>query len=150
LKSLLPEARAIFEEKPKSAQLLKETWDAARVVLIEGNQTAQAQLEAAQQMAPEILLLKIEDRLARLENTFMQLSDAISTMEKGKEEALGRTLYAVAQKQKETAMPSAEEGAVEEKVAEPATIEEAAREDPTQAGTLGHKEAADESGRDIS
>ena len=150
MKSLLPEARAIFEEKPKSAQLLKETWDAARVVLIEGNQTAQAQVEAAQQMAPEILLSKIEDRLARLENTFMQLSDAILTMEKGKEEALGRTLYAVAQKQKESAIPSTEEGAVEEKVAEPVTIEEAAREDPTQAGTLGHKEAADEAGRNIS
>ena len=101
MKALLPEATAIFEKKQRSADSIKDTWDAARVILVEGMQAANAQVEAAQQLAPEVLLLKIENRLARLEDTFMQLSEAVLKIGNGKEEVLGKTLYAVALNQTE-------------------------------------------------
>ena len=101
MKNLLPEANKILEKRTKSAQAIKEPWEAARLILNDGMQAATAQIEAAQQLQPELLLLKIEDRLARLEDVFMQLSAAILTIEKGQEEVLGKTLYAVAQKKGE-------------------------------------------------
>lgn len=151
----MPEAKAICEKKPKSAEAIKATWDAARVVLLEGHQAAQAQIETAQQMAPEALLFKIEDRLARLESTFMQLSDAILTIEKGKEEALGRTLYSAARKQREAPWTTtdpriSEETVAEQKDAEEGTVKELAPQGDVRATSepaLAHKEGPEEAGR---
>jgi hypothetical protein len=150
----LPEAKAISDKKPKSAQSIKETWDAARVILADGMQAATAQIEAAQEMAPDLLLLKIEDRLARLEDTFRQISAAILTIDKGKEEVLGKTLYTVAQKQRELGA-KAEPGNTEEKALEPntaegRTIEESAPQEvirATSEGVLGRKETTEEAGK---
>jgi hypothetical protein len=153
LKALLPEAKSVFGKRPNSVQSFQETWDAARVVLVAGNQTAQAQLEAAQQMTPENLLFKIEYRLARLENTFMELSDAILTIEKGKEDALGKTIYAVAQKQRESEK-AAKQARIEETVAKQKTIEGVTVEKPAPGEPLrviseavsGRKDGAEEPG----
>ncbi|KAE9376855.1 hypothetical protein N431DRAFT_462663 [Stipitochalara longipes BDJ] len=152
LKNLLPEAKVIFQKKPRSAESIKQTWDAARVVLVEGMQAANAQIEAAQQLAPELLLLKIEDRLARLEDTFMQLSNAVLKIEKGKEELLGKTVYAVALNQTEEtvmAQPGTVAGqTVEQKTTKGGTIKEAAPREAIRATPeplLERKEAAEES-----
>jgi hypothetical protein len=156
MKILLPEAKAIFEKKSRSAQAIKETWDAARVILVDGNQIAQGQLETAQQMSPDILLFKIEDRLARLENTFMQLSDAILAIEKGKEEVLGKTFYTMAQNQKDAGTmvrPERIEKVVgEQEAAEGGKVEEAAPQKAIQGASgsiLGRKEVSDEAGKNM-
>jgi hypothetical protein len=152
LKNILPEATAIFTKKPNTAQSIKQTWEAARVILVDGMQAATAQIEAAQQMAPEILLLRIEDRLAKLEDTFTQLSAAILTIDKGREEALGRTLSAVAQQQRqlETATkPAMSEEINEQTTVEEATIEETTSQEGIQAtsgGVLERKTAGEEAG----
>lgn len=154
MKNRLPEAKAILEKKPKSAQAMKETWEAARLILTDGMQAATAQIEAAQQLQPELLLLKIEDRLARLEDTFMQLSAAILTIEKGKEEVLGKTLYAVAQKQRElgaTAEPkTSEEEVIQEKDGEAEAVEKTAPREGNGAiseGASGRTGAVEEAGK---
>ncbi|PMD48618.1 hypothetical protein L207DRAFT_505650 [Hyaloscypha variabilis F] len=154
LKALLPEATAIFEKKQRSADSIKDTWDAARVILVEGMQAANAQVEAAQQLAPEVLLLKIENRLARLEDTFMQLSEAVLKIGNGKEEVLGKTLYAVALNQTEEVV-MARPGKAEEKRVEPETanggkIEEAAPQEAMRAtpeALLERKETSEEAGK---
>jgi hypothetical protein len=154
LKALLPEATAIFEKKQRSADSIKDTWDAARVILVEGMQAANAQVEAAQQLAPEVLLLKIENRLARLEDTFMQLSEAVLKIGNGKEEVLGKTLYAVALNQTEEVV-MARPGKAEEKRVEPETanggkIEEAAPQEAMRAtpeALLERKETSEETGK---
>lgn len=124
------------------------------MILVDGMQAATAQIEAAQQMAPDLLLLKIEDRLARLEDTFMQISAAILTIDKGKEEVLGKTLYTVAQKQKELGAKAetgiTEEKGLEQKAAEGRTVEEAEPQKAirvTSEEVLGRKEAAEEAGK---
>ncbi len=133
---------------------MKETWEAARLILTDGMQAATAQIEAAQQLQPELLLLKIDDRLARLEDTFMQLSAAILTIEKGKKEVLGKTLYAAAQKQRElgsTAEPKTrEEEALQEKAGEAEAGEKTASQEGSGAiseGTSGRTGAVEEAGK---
>jgi hypothetical protein len=154
LKNLLPEANAILEKRPKSAQAMKESWDAARLILIDGMQAATAQIEAAQQLQPELLLLKIEDRLARLEDVFMQLSAAILTIEKGKEEVLGKTLYAVAKKQGElgatTEPKTREEEVLQEKDSKAEAVEKTAPQEAIDAiseSASGRMGAVEEAGK---
>jgi len=111
-------------------------------------QGANAQIEAAQQMAPELLLLKIENRLARLEDTFMQLSNAISKIGDDEKETLGKTLYAVAMSQTEQAAV-VQAGTVEQKTADEGTIEETSTRDEIKATSeelLEGKEGVEEVG----
>lgn len=150
----MPEAKAILEKRPKFAQNMKEAWDAARLILTDGMQAATAQIETVQQLQPELLLLKIEDRLARLEDTFMQLSAAILTIEKGKEEVLGKTLYAAAQKQRElgpTAEPkTSEEEDIQKKDGEAEVVEKATPQEGIGAiseGASGRTGAVEEEGK---
>ena len=154
MKNLLPEANKILEKRTKSAQAIKEPWEAARLILNDGMQAATAQIEAAQQLQPELLLLKIEDRLARLEDVFMQLSAAILTIEKGQEEVLGKTLYAVAQKKGElgaTAEPRTRgEEVLQEKDGEAEAVEKTAPQDAIgtiSEGASGRMGAVEEAGK---
>ena len=116
-------------------------------------QGANAQIEAAQQLAPELLLLKIENRLARLEDTFMQLSNVILKIGDDKKETLGKTLYAVALSQTEqaaTARPgTVEEGIVEVKTANGGTFEQKISQKemrPTSEAISEGKEGVEEAG----
>jgi hypothetical protein len=142
----LPEAKAIFEKKPKVVPSIIETWEAARVILVEGMGMAVAQMEVAQQMAPEILLQRIEGRMARLEDAFESISAAV--LMKGKSnEVLEKVLEAAARKQRAVEAlvgPAlAEGGKVAERSAEEVVVEEVVH--ATSDGLLGIGEEAAQS-----
>ncbi len=59
-----------------------------------------AQVEIAQQMAPEILLQKIEGRMARLEDIFSSMLAAVAKEGKADEQVLGVMVEAAARNQK--------------------------------------------------
>jgi hypothetical protein len=151
MKTLLPEAKAIFGKKPSATPSIIETWEAARVVLVEGYQSTVAQVEAAQQMAPEALLQRIDERMARLENAFADISAAFLMKDWSNKDVLGMILEVAARKQKEAGAQSelgrAEEGAVEQRTAEEGSLEDAIPKEavhaiPLSEGVSGLKEAA--------
>jgi hypothetical protein len=147
----LPEANTIFEQNSKPAPSIIKTWEAARVILVEGYQMTVAQVEAAQQMAPEILLQRIEERIARLENAFEGISTAILMQNKPNEDVLGMVVEAAARKQRglgaQAESGTAEEGVVEQRTEDEGSLEdavskEAVRAIPVAEGVSGLKEAA--------
>jgi hypothetical protein len=107
---------------------------------------AVAQMEVAQQMAPEILLQRIEGRMARLEDAFESISAAV--LMKGKSnEVLEKVLEAAARKQRAVEAlvgPAlAEGGKVAERSAEEVVVEEVVH--ATSDGLLGIGEEAAQS-----
>lgn len=114
----------------KATPSITETWEAARILLNEGKQAATAQMDAAQQMHPQLLMERIDARLSGLEYALEKfIAAAVQMQDKSNQPAFVTMVEAAAVARKDMEVfdepeMSRPEGTSEHKIAEESTVEE--------------------------